>query len=176
MFISVGRITIQKDIPNSYDEIEPFISFVNHGGWWKPDHCTPEKKIAIIIPYRARQENLLVLLRHLNPILKRQQLHYQIFVVDQVDKFPFNKGKLLNIGYKIAKKLNESFNCFIFHDADFLAANDKNRYDCPTSPLHMSPICEKFEYKKHSDGYFGGVIAVNTKDFEGRSPFIRNIL
>ena len=167
-FLIVGRLYVNKSIPSSYDEIEPLISFVNHGGWYKPNDCTSIKNIAIIIPYRDRKENLMVLLRHLNPILKRQKISYQVYIVEQVDKFPFNKGKLLNIGYSLAKQ-NGSFNCFVFHDADFLLADDRNRYDCPASPRHMSPICEKFEYTKHSESYFGGVIAVTGKDFQGKS-------
>ena len=86
-----------------------------------------------------------------------------------MDHYPFNKAKLSNIGYKESQTF-DNYRCFIFHDADFLAADDRNRYDCPTSPRHMSPACEKFNYELWSTAYFGGVIAVDRNDMEGEGP------
>ena len=56
---------------------------VKLGGWWEPE-CVARKKVAILVPYRNRQEQLKVFLNHIHPILQRQQLHYRIFVVEQV--------------------------------------------------------------------------------------------
>ena len=39
---------------------------------------------AIVIPYRKREEQLKIYLKHMHPILQRQQLHYRIFVIEQV--------------------------------------------------------------------------------------------
>ena len=163
----VGRLFINKTVPKSFEEIENKLWFVKRGGWWKPKRCRAKKKTAIIIPYRNRKDNLLTLLRHLLPILRRQYIHFRIFLVEQVDQYPFNKAKLANIGYTEAQQLAD-FDCVIFHDADFLAADDRNRHDCPTSPRHMSPSCDLFNYKLWSNKYFGGVIAVNKQDMEGK--------
>ena len=40
--------------------------------------------MAIIIPFRDREFYLKALLRHLIPILRRQLIHFRIFVVEQV--------------------------------------------------------------------------------------------
>ena len=60
------------------------------------------------------------------------------------------------------------FDCIIFHDADFIPADDRHRYDCPTSPRHMAPAVEKFKYQLYYNTYFGGVIAVSRQDLEGK--------
>ena len=164
--IAVGRLFVNKTIPKSFEEIETNLKFVNQGGWWEPIHCKAPKKVAIIIPYRNRKNNLMVTLRHLHPILKRQQISYRIYLVEQVDTYPFNKGKLLNIGYEVSKRYG-NYSCIVFHDADFLPTNDENYYDCPTSPRHMSPAVELFGYKQQYGAFLGGVVALSQQDVEG---------
>ena len=41
-------------------------------------------QVAIIVPYRNRSEQLKIFLRHMHPFLQRQQLSYQIFIIEQV--------------------------------------------------------------------------------------------
>ena len=84
-----------------------------------------------------REEHLLIFLAHLLPILKRQLLEFQIYVVDLVNGVKFNRAMLMNIG--AAESLKEqNWQCFIFHDVDLLPENDKNIYSCPEKPRHMS--------------------------------------
>jgi hypothetical protein len=54
------------------------------GGYWRPSRCISKQKVAIIIPFRNREENLCILLKHLLPILILQQLEFRIFVIEQV--------------------------------------------------------------------------------------------
>lgn len=71
---------------------ETDISFSGHhhallgqfGGHWKPSHCQPLRRIAIIIPFRDRHENLCVLLKNLIPVVTAQLNEFRIFVVEQV--------------------------------------------------------------------------------------------
>ena len=51
------------------------------GGNFKPLTCVARHKIAIVIPYRDREEHLAVLLAHIHPMLQKQQLDYTVFVV-----------------------------------------------------------------------------------------------
>ena len=53
----------------------------------------------------------------MHAILQRQQLEYQIFIVNQVGEDPFNRAKLLNVGFMEALKLYD-WQCFVFHDVD----------------------------------------------------------
>lgn len=54
------------------------------GGVYSPTECTSRQQLAVIIPFRNREPQLKVLLRHLHPFLQRQQRAYQVFVVEQV--------------------------------------------------------------------------------------------
>ena len=53
----------------------------------------------------------------MHKILQRQELEYQIFVINQVGNDPFNRAKLLNVGFIEALKLYD-WDCFVFHDVD----------------------------------------------------------
>lgn len=57
---------------------------VNMGGHYTPKDCTSPHKVAIIIPFRNRQEHLKYWLYYLHPILQRQQLDYGVYVINQV--------------------------------------------------------------------------------------------
>ena len=77
---------------------------IEAGGRHRPSECEAGQRTAFIIPYRDRASHLAIWLSHLHPILARQQLDYQIFVVEQLDTAPFNRGALLNIGVLEAAK------------------------------------------------------------------------
>jgi hypothetical protein len=68
-----------------------------------------------IIPYRDRQE-------HLSRFLSHMQQYYSampICIVEQSNGKPFNRGKLLNIGYIE----NPGCSHYVFHDVDMLPLN-----------------------------------------------------
>jgi beta-1,4-galactosyltransferase 1 len=68
---------------------------------------------------------LSIFLHHLHPILQRQQLSYQIFVIEQSPEELFNRGTLMNIGFVEALKISEEFDCFVFHDVDLFSEDDR---------------------------------------------------
>lgn len=53
-------------------------------GKYEPKGCNARQSVAILIPHRNRERHLLYLLHHLHPFLQRQQLHYTIYVIQQV--------------------------------------------------------------------------------------------
>lgn len=53
-------------------------------GEYEPTDCTARQSVAILIPHRSRERHLLYLLHHLHPFLQRQQIHYAIYVIQQV--------------------------------------------------------------------------------------------
>lgn len=67
-------------------------------------------------------------------------------MVEQHENETFNRGKLMNVGYVEAMKLYD-WQCFVFHDVDLLAEDDRNIYSCPDQPRHMSVAVNKFQYK-----------------------------
>ena len=62
---------------------------VNHsrihlGGHFKPRGCLARDLVAIIIPYRDREQHLKTLLNHLHPFLQIQGVEYVIYIVEMV--------------------------------------------------------------------------------------------
>jgi len=72
------------------------------------------------VPYRNRESHLTILLEHLNPILKKQKIEYQIFIINQEGNTTFSRARLMNAGVKYLEKLDFEFDCYIFHDVDLL--------------------------------------------------------
>lgn len=141
-----GRIEIVKSPVPTVLDLEKRFAWLKPGGHWYPETCKVLKKVAIIVPFRCRGEHLLIFLQHMHPLLKKQQLDYTIFIIEQEGNGPFNRAMLMNIGFTEASKIND-FHCFIFHDVDLLPEDDRNLYTCPEQPRHMSVAVDIFKYK-----------------------------
>ena len=77
---------------------------------------------------------------------------FHIYIIEQEQGKPFNRGKLANVGFKL---LPIDFTHFCIHDvdmlpidADYLLTDDIN---------HMATQVEQFNYKMPYPDYFGGV-------------------
>lgn len=167
----VGPLFVDQSPVKNITSIEMMLSAmyggtVEKGGTYVPRTCTPRARVALIIPYRNRPEQLKIFLKHIHPILQRQQLFYRIIVVEQMYEDPFNRAALFNVGYAESMKMSADFDCFVFSDVDLLPEDDRNYYGCPTSPRHMSVAVDKFEYKLPYHTIFGGVGAFAKRDFE----------
>lgn len=165
----------QNDIPDmtpgSSDFISHFGSTLTPGGASKPDECLARTKLAVIVAFRDRAEHLKIFLHHMHPILQRQLLDYRIFVIEQAPGQPFNRGALMNIGYKEALKL-DNFDCFVMHDVDLVPEDDRNIYECPSSgPKHMSVAVNKWKYRLQYPKYIGGVTTLSTEKYEQINGF-----
>lgn len=53
-------------------------------GHWSPAHCHTHLKMALIVPYRNRTDQLPVFLENIHKILQRQLADYTVFVIEQV--------------------------------------------------------------------------------------------
>lgn len=160
-----GKLKIIKSPAPTVLELEKRFAWLKPGGHSYPETCQALHKVAIIIPFRCRGEHLLLFLQHMHPLLRKQQIDYTIFVVEQEGDGPFNRAMLMNIGYKEALNFNH-FHCFIFHDIDLLPEDDRNLYNCPEQPRHMSVAIDIFKYKLPYKGIFGGVSAISKEHFE----------
>lgn len=116
-------------------------------------------RLGLIIPYRDREEHLATFIPHIQRFL--ENLPYDLIIIEQVLGKPFNRGKLLNIGYILAK-CNCTYLCF--HDVDMLPLQADYRY--PVEPTHLATSVEQFGYDMPYPEYFGGVTLINTVDFE----------
>ncbi|KAK6629752.1 hypothetical protein RUM43_003570 [Polyplax serrata] len=159
------RVTFEKFsvIEKDFVDLEP-------GGIYRPKDCKARNVVALVIPYRDRPAQLAIFLNNIHRLLMKQQIDYRIFVIEQDGNGPFNRGKLLNVGFTEALKLRD-FDCFIFHDVDLIPEDDRNLYTCPEQPRHMSVAVDKFHYALPYRDLFGGVCAFTTEHFKLTNGF-----
>jgi len=151
------QLNINDIIRNHFDVME--------GGEWKPRDCVSRHRMAIIIPYRDRWSHLKLQLHYLIPILKRQQIHFRIFVVEQFGSDTFNKGRIMNAAFREAVQLFD-FQCVTFHDVDLVPEDDRNMYTCTEQPKHMSVAIDKFSYVLPYQELIGGVLTFRSSHFQ----------
>ena len=169
------------DIPNNKTKkSRPIADLVIDEGEVKivgEDERVGKNKTAIIIPFRdsepeqPRTKQLNEFIKYMSNYLK--DITYKIFVIEQSDDSKkFNRGELLNIGFKFAEQ--EGFTNFIFHDVDLLPSAELKKYytDAPDkSPIHIAAVWSR--YGKNPD-YFGGIVAFNKQMFNKINGFPNN--
>lgn len=118
-------------------------------------------KLAVIIPFRNRFEELMEFVPWIHKFLNKQGVHHKIVVVNQVDTHRFNRASLINIGYLKSK---DDCDYMVMHDVDLLPNNLELKYTYPETGVHhlASPdIHPLYHYKK----YVGGVLMLKVSDF-----------
>ncbi|XP_039256959.2 beta-1,4-galactosyltransferase 2-like [Styela clava] len=140
---------------------------------FEPGACNAVHSVAIIIPFRNREEHLRILLGHLMPVLQRQLLRFGVFVATQQGNGTFNKGRIMNTAFQYAIEAGNTegrpFDCFVFHDVDLLAEYDTLFYRCTGGDAvnHFSTAIDKFGYKERCCGMtVGGVLAFTQKQYK----------
>jgi hypothetical protein len=122
-------------------------------------------KLGVIVPYRDRQEHLEKFIKQLPSYLNNNNVEYELIIVEQSDNKPFNRGKLLNIGYLEAKKLGCDY--VVFHDVDMIPIDVDYSYS--DIPLHLATEFELENDKSKNlsfEDYFGGVTMFSNTAFE----------
>lgn len=118
------------------------------------------ERLAIIVPYRDRKEHLKKFVPYMEKYLSDDEIEYSIFIIEQADDKPFNRAKLLNIGFKETEK---DFDYFAFHDVDMLPMDSD--YSYPEGPTHLAAEVEQFNWGLAYEGYFGGVTLFDKENF-----------
>lgn len=166
----VGPLLIEFNVKRKLEDMRKEDKTLQMGGRYKPPNCISPHKVAIIVPFRNRHEHLRHWLYYMHPILKRQDLDYGIYIINQAIEGRFNRAKLLNVGFKEALK-EYDYNCFVFSDVDLVPLDDRNLYRCFDNPRHLAVAMDKFQFHLPYEGYFGGVSSMSKKQFEDVNGF-----
>lgn len=75
-------------------------------------------KLGLVIPYRDRKKHLGQFMSKVFPYLEKQEIGFEMILSEQVDKKPFNRGALLNMGFLEAEKSGCDY--VVFHDVDMI--------------------------------------------------------
>ena len=112
-------------------------------------------KLGVIVPYRDRPIQLRSFKDSITQYLKKNKIKYELIVIDQLDRKDFNRGKLLNIGFKKALELKCDY--VVFHDVDMLPIFADYSYS--KVPVHLIDYLEVPEGTSRTLNYdyFGGV-------------------
>ena len=115
-------------------------------------------KLSILIPYRDREQHLKVFLKNIFDKVKND---FDVLVIEQFNGKPFNRAKLLNIGFEYKKN---SSDYFCFHDVDMIPKEVDYSYP-QDGVVHLATKTSQFNYKMPSPNYFGGVNLFTKDDF-----------
>lgn len=121
-----------------------------------------EHKIAIIVPFRNRFEELLQFVPHMHQFLNQQKVNHKIYIVNQIDQHRFNRASLINVGHLLSR--NEC-DYLAMHDVDLLPLNPNLPYSYPKhGPFHVA--APELHPKYHYSTFVGGILILTREDFE----------
>ncbi|XP_053380290.1 beta-1,4-N-acetylgalactosaminyltransferase bre-4-like [Mercenaria mercenaria] len=136
-----ARVAVNISVAN-FEAIENlFAHTVDLGGSY-----TSKQKIAIVVPYRDREEHRKIFLRHMHPFLQRPEFKIQ----------PSSTTE---------HRVCHNYTCFVFHDVDLLPEYDRIPYSCANMPQHLSVAVDKFHYRLPYESIFGGACSIRTEHF-----------
>uniref|UniRef100_UPI003AB0E038 beta-1,4-galactosyltransferase 7 isoform X1 n=1 Tax=Centroberyx gerrardi TaxID=166262 RepID=UPI003AB0E038 len=118
-------------------------------------------KLALIVPFRERFEELLVFVPFMHAYLSKKKIRHRIFIINQVDHYRFNRASLINVGYM---ESGNDTDYLAMHDVDLLPLNDALDYGFPEDgPFHVaSPeLHPLYHYKT----YVGGILLLTKKHY-----------
>ena len=126
-------------------------------------------KLAVIVPYRNRYAQFIAFKERITTILNENNIIFELIVIEQDCAKTFNRGKLLNIGYLYAKKLNCDY--MVFHDVDMLPVDVDYSYS--PYPVHLATnFISNGDFERiFFDEYFGGVTLFPMDVFEKINGF-----
>ncbi|XP_052773130.1 beta-1,4-galactosyltransferase 7-like [Mya arenaria] len=118
-------------------------------------------KLAIIVPFRERFEELMEFAPYLHQYLLKQHVRHEIYVINQIDTLRFNRGSLINIG-----ALESSLDCdyIAMHDVDLLPVSEELDYSFPgNGPYHIAS--PELHPLYHYPTFIGGILLITKKHF-----------
>jgi hypothetical protein len=120
-----------------------------------------DKKLGVIVPFRNRYSHLPIFIDHMKKYLTKQNIPFEIIIVNQDNGKQFNRGLLLNIGFTKVTELGCKY--VVFHDVDMLPVEVD--YSFTDKPLHLATNFTE-EGKEIFEEYFGGVTLFPIYDFK----------
>lgn len=119
------------------------------------------RKLGVIVPFRNRYGQICEFIERITVHLNKNKIPFELIFIKQDDAKLFNRGMLLNIGFKQAQKLECDY--VVFHDIDMLPIDVD--YSYVDHPVHLATNFKDNE-RVLFDTYFGGVTLFPMNDFK----------
>ncbi|MBN3296249.1 B4GT7 galactosyltransferase, partial [Amia calva] len=119
-------------------------------------------RMALLIPFRERFEELLVFVPYMHAYLNNKKIRHKILVINQVDHYRFNRASLINVGFT---ESGNDTDYIAMHDVDLLPQNIALDYGFPESgPFHIaSPELHPIYHYKT---YVGGILLLTKQHYQ----------
>ena len=127
------------DLLDLQEEDEAWAGVLPPGGHFRPADCQPTTRVVILVPFRAREQHLATFIKYMHPFLQRQNIEYNILVLNQTDTTPFLRGLLFNAGFLFSRsQLPFLPDCYVLHDIDHIPERQALLYRCsPHGVFHL---------------------------------------
>ncbi|KAK0051287.1 beta-1 4-galactosyltransferase 7-like isoform X1 [Biomphalaria pfeifferi] len=119
--------------------------------------------MCIIVPFRDRFEELLEFAPYMKTFLEKQGVDYKLIVVNQMDRYRFNRASLINVGFLESRN---KCDYIAMHDVDLLPVSEELVYLFPeeSQPYHLA--APHLHPLYHYSNYAGGILLIRSTDFE----------
>lgn len=128
-------------------------------------HAKSPHTLCLIVPFRDRFEELREFIPHMSKFLNDQFVNFHINIINQVDRFRFNRGSLINAGFQLVLKKYPECDYMAMHDVDLLPLNKEISYAYPDNvAYHVSSpeLHPRYHYSK----FIGGILLMSNWQFE----------
>ncbi|CAA3006403.1 beta-1,4-galactosyltransferase 7 [Olea europaea subsp. europaea] len=127
------------------------------------EETTKGPRLAILVPFRDRFDELMTFVPYMTRYLQNQPIGpFKIFILNQSNKYRFNRGALANVGFMLAKSQSDYI---AIHDIDLIPVNRNLSYGYPeTGPHHLT--APEYHPNYNYDKYFGGILLISNEHFE----------
>lgn len=118
-------------------------------------------RLAVLVPFRERFEELLVFVPHMHNFLNRKKIRHHIFILNQVDHHRFNRASLINVGFL---ESGNDTDYIAMHDVDLLPLNEELNYSFPAAgPFHVAS--PELHPLYHYSTYVGGILLLTKQHY-----------
>ena len=140
-------------------------------------------RLAVVVPYRSTSrrveaKHLVTLCDRLDGHLKRQHTPNQIFILNQVDSRPFNRGALANAALVLLNGNSlQPFETEGSQTFDYVAIHDVDRYPARRNATCASASANYYSFPSasprvlHPTSFAGGVLVVTTSLYRAVNGF-----
>ena len=128
-----------------------------------------KKKLAVVVPYRAREGHWQKFLPAIRKHLAGEGIEFDIFRVEQGGSLAFNKGRVCNVGFLLA----EGCSWICFHDVDLVPLEGCD-YSPPESPTQLWTETSKSKHEPNDPINLGAVALFLPEHFRRVNGFGNN--
>jgi xylosylprotein 4-beta-galactosyltransferase len=93
---------------------------------------------------------------YIHDFLNDQKINHDIFILNQVDSYRFNRASLINVGYL---ETRSNYDYIAMHDVDLLPLNKNLSYTYPSQPFHLA--APNLHPRYHYNKFIGGILLIN---------------